>query len=70
MNLEQAYADYLVFTDHMVTKYKPMEVAAVMMAISLSMYKTSMNEEEYNSMVDTISASRSSVKTFDIPVIQ
>jgi hypothetical protein len=70
MELEQVYAEYIAFTDQMITKHKPMGVAGVMMAISLSMYKTSMSEEEYNSIVDVISSSRNNVKKFMKPVIQ
>jgi len=47
-----------------------MEVAAILMAQALSIYRSGLSEEEYNSMVDTISASRGQVKTFDKVVIQ
>ena len=50
--LEQLYSNYLEFTDHMVGQYDPMEVAAIMMAQALSIYKTSLDEIDYNKMVD------------------
>ena len=62
--LEQLYSNYLEFTDHMIGQYDPMEVAAIMMTQALSLYRTSMDEDEYNQMVDVISASRTQVKTF------
>lgn len=69
-DLENLYSEYLSFTDQMVGKYGAMEVAAVMMAQALSIYKTSMSEDDYNSIVDSISASRSKVQTFTTVVLQ
>ena len=68
--LQRLYNTYLEFTDHMVGEYGSMQVAAIMMTQALTIYKSSMNESEYNKMVDTISASRSQVKTFERPVLQ
>ena len=68
--LQQLYDNYMEFTDHMVGIHGSMQVAAIMMTQALSIYRSSMNEEEYNQMVDMISASRTQVKTFDKPVIQ
>jgi hypothetical protein len=68
--LQQLYDNYLEFTDHMVSKHSPMEVAAIMMTQALSLYRSSLNEDEYNKMVDMISMSRTQIKTFDKPVIQ
>ena len=68
--LERIYSNYLEFTDHMVGQYDPMEVAAIMMAQSLSIYRTTMSEEDYNRMVDSISDNRDKVKTFGGSLIQ
>lgn len=68
--LQRLYNQYLEFTDHMSAEYGAMEVAAIMMTQALSLYRSSLNEDEYNKMVDMISASRTQVKTFDKPVIQ
>ena len=68
--LQQLYDNYLEFTDHMVGVHGAMQVAAVMMAQALSIYRSGMDEEDYNRMVDSISASRSQVKTFDRLPIQ
>jgi hypothetical protein len=54
----------------MCLEHSPMEVAAIMMTQALSLYRTNMEEDDYNRMVDMISASRTQVKTFDKPVIQ
>ena len=68
--LQQLYNSFLEFADDMCTDHGPMEVAAVMMAQSLTIYKSAMSDEDYNRMVDSISASRSQVKTFQRPVMQ
>ena len=68
--LEQLYSNYLEFTDHMVGQYDPMEVAAIMMAQALSIYKTSLDEIDYNKIVDSISASRSQVHKFTTTILQ
>lgn len=68
--LQRLYSQYLEFTDHMATEYGAMEVAAIMMTQALSLYRSSLDEDEYNKMVDMISASRTQIKTFDNPVIQ
>jgi hypothetical protein len=68
--LQQLYDNFLEFADHMCVEHGPMEVAAVMMAQSLTIYKSALSEEEYNKIVDNISASRDKVKTFSKPVFQ
>jgi hypothetical protein len=68
--LQQLYNNFLEFADHMCTEHSPMEVAAIMMAQSLTIYKSAMSEDDYNRMVDNISASRNKVKTFERPTFQ
>ena len=68
--MEELYKEYLAFTDQMAGKYDAFKVAAVMMTQALSIYKSSMDEDQYNRMVDNISASRDKVYTFEKPVIQ
>ena len=43
----------------------PMASAAIMVKLALMIYKTSLDPEEYNSMVDNISDSRNLIKRFD-----
>ena len=67
--MQQIYDNYIEFTDHMVGVHGALEVAAVMMTQALSIYRSAMDPEDYDRMVDAISASRSQVKTFDsLPV--
>ena len=67
--MQQIYDNYIEFTDHMVGVHGALEVAAVMMTQALSIYRSAMDPDDYDRMVDAISASRSQVKTFDrLPV--
>jgi hypothetical protein len=68
--LEDLYSKFLKFADDMAGEYGAMEVAAIMMTQALTIYKSAMNEEDYNNMVDSISASRGKVKTFERQVLQ
>jgi hypothetical protein len=68
--LQRLYNNFLEFADHMCTENSPMEVAAIMMTQSLTIYKSALSEDEYNQMVDNISASRSKIKTFERPTFQ
>ena len=68
--LQRLYSNFLEFADHMCAENGPMEVAAVMMAQSLTIYKSVLSEDEYNAIVDNISASRGKVKTFEKAVLQ
>jgi hypothetical protein len=68
--LQEVYDDYLDFTVRMINSNNSLSVAAIMMAQALSIYKTAMNDEEYNAMVDNISASRDQVKKFTGPSLQ
>ena len=62
--VEDLYSKYLVFADAMAAEHSAMEIAAVMMAQALSIYKTALSEDDYNNIVDVMSISRDSVKTF------
>lgn len=68
--LQRLYDTFLEFADHMCTENSPMEVAAIMMAQALTIYKSAMSEEDYNRIVDNISSSRDKVKTFERPTFQ
>lgn len=63
--LQQCYDNFIEFTDHMVGVHGAMPVAAVMMTQAMSIYRSSLTEDEYQKIIDTISASRNQVKTFN-----
>lgn len=69
-DLQVIYDKYLSFTDNMVGSHSPMAVAGVMLAQALSIYKTALNPEEYDQMMDRISDMRKEVKTFTPKVMQ
>ena len=63
--IEDLYAKYLQFTDVMLEDYKDIEIAGIMITQALSMYKTVLEEEDYQRMVNSIYERRNDVKTFN-----
>jgi len=60
--LENLYQDYWAFHALMIDKdHSPIEIAAILVAQALSIYKTVLEEDEYEQMVDSISNSRDKV---------
>jgi hypothetical protein len=49
----------------MLEEYKDIEIAGVMIAQALSMYRTVLPEEDYQRMVKSIYERRNDVKSFD-----
>jgi len=68
--LQKLYDQYYEFTDHMVVENNPLAVAGIMLAQSLSIYKTILSEQEYNQIVDSILIKKDQVQTFTGPIIQ
>jgi hypothetical protein len=68
--LQELYSKNLEFVDNLCGEYGAMEVAAIMMTQALTIYKSALSDEDYNNMVDSISASRGKVKTFEKAVLQ
>jgi hypothetical protein len=68
--LQELYNIYLGFTNGMVEEYGAMEVAAIMMAQAMSLYKTGLDEIDYNKIIDNISARRSQVQKFTPSILQ
>jgi hypothetical protein len=64
-SIEDLYAKYLQFTGVMLEEYKDIEIAGVMIAQALSVYRTVLLEEDYQRMVKSIYERRNEVKTFD-----
>ena len=60
--LENLYQDYWTFHTTMIDKdHSPLAIAAILMTQALSIYKTVLEEDEYNSIVDSISDKRDKV---------
>ena len=68
--LTDLYSKYLTFADEMSKDHTAMEIAAVMMAQAMSIYKTALSAEDFNNVIDVMSVSRQSVKTFTKPNLQ
>ncbi len=62
---EDLYVKYLQFGGIMLEEYDAMEIAGVMITQGLSLYRTCMDEENYQKMVKTIYDKRNEVKTFE-----
>ena len=60
--LENLYQNYWTFHATMIDKdHSPLAIAAILMTQALSIYKTVLEEDEYNSIVDSISDKRDRV---------
>jgi hypothetical protein len=68
--LDELYQEMLSITAGMVQEYGGMEVAAIMMAQALSIYRTGLDEIDYNAIVDNISSSRAKVQKFTPSILQ
>ena len=64
-SIEDLYAKYLQFTDVMLEDYKDIEIAGIMITQALSIYKTVLEEDDYQRMVNSIYERRNDVKTFN-----
>ena len=64
-SIEDLYSKYLQFTSVMMEDYKDIEIAGIMITQALSIYKTVLEEEDYQRMVNSIYERRNDVKTFN-----
>jgi hypothetical protein len=64
LNIQDLYAKYLQFTSIMLEDYNMLEIAGIMMTQALSLYRTTMSEEDYQLMVKTMYDRRDEIKTF------
>ena len=62
--IEELYQKIMYNVSTLLREYDPLAVAAVMMAQSLSMYRTTLSEDDYNSMVQGIVDKKDKVRTF------
>ena len=64
-SIEDLYSKYLQFTSVMMEDYQDIEIAGIMITQALSMYRTVLEEEDYQRMVKSIYERRNDVKTFN-----
>lgn len=61
--LDELYQDYWAIHSQMIEKgHNPLEIAAILVAQSMSIYKTVLDTDDYDKMVDDISNMRYNVK--------
>lgn len=63
--MKELYTIVIKNVASLVQDYDPLAVAGVMMAQSLSIYRSSLTEDDYNSLVESILARKDNVKTFN-----
>jgi len=65
-NIGQLYNSYIKFGEQMAEEHELLAIAGVMLAQALSIYKTALNQDDYNTMIDRVSDLRDQVKTFNV----
>jgi hypothetical protein len=62
-SINELYQDYWAVHAQMISKgHSPLEIAAILVAQSMSIYKTVLDPKDYDKMVDDISKMRYNVK--------
>ena len=61
---EDLYNKYMAFNNVMLEQHDPMEIAAILVIQGLTFYKSFMNEEDYNRMVNSIYDRKDQVRNF------
>lgn len=69
-SLGNLYDRYLELTAELSEHYTSVELAAVMVAQAMSLYRTAMSEEDYENMAALIYEMRHKVKKFELPSLQ
>jgi len=64
---ENLYDKYMAFNDIMLEDHGPLDVAAILVVQGLSFYRTFLEEEDYQKMVESIYQSKDDVSTFEGP---
>ncbi len=67
---EDIYKKYMAFNEIMLEDHDPQEIAAILVVQGLSFYRTFLEEEEYQKMVDSIYSQKDNVKTFEGPTLR
>lgn len=60
--LDDLYQEYWLVHSQKLEHYDPLEVAAVLLAQAMTIYRTVLDEDDYNKMVDSIDHMRNDVK--------
>lgn len=60
--LDDLYQEYWLVHNQKLEHHDPLEVAAVLLAQAMTIYRTVLDEDDYNKMVDSIDHMRNDVK--------
>lgn len=63
MELESLYEEYWNIHSKYLESCSPLELAAILLTHAMTIYKTVLDDDDYNKMVDGISSMRNQVKT-------
>ena len=64
LEIKELYDKYIDVLNENLVEHDPMEVAGILVTQGLTLYKTFLTDEDFNMIVDQISNSRDTVKTF------
>jgi len=68
--LNDCYQDLFGKVIELQGRYPSLMIAGSMVAQALRIYKTTLNDEEFESMIDAIAKSQSKIEPFDQPTLQ
>jgi hypothetical protein len=60
--LDDLYQEYWLIHSQKLDRHSPLEVAAVLLAQAMTIYRTVLDEKDYNNMIDSIGHMRNDVK--------
>ncbi len=60
----QIYNRYMAFNDIMLEDHDPLEIAAILVIQGLTFYRTFLDEEDYQKIVQNIFDRKNQIKTF------
>ena len=66
-DLKLAYVETLEFINNMLDRYDPIVLGAAMMSLTMSLYKTVLPLDDFNSMIEALSDTKDKVKPFTPP---
>jgi|13_taG_2_1085334.scaffolds.fasta_scaffold86221_2 hypothetical protein len=64
--MEELYKEWMQIVDQQLEKNTPLELAAVLVAQGMALYKTVLPEDDYDDMIELIANNKDQIKPFDI----
>jgi hypothetical protein len=66
IQLQQVYDEFFKLMARLCSEYEPQQVTSTMMAIALRLYKTTLTEEDFRKMIETIYNTAEYIEPFDL----